>query len=69
MKDKKLKMRILHISHALGCVGRKNSTPSIGCHGHDGGTRPGQTPKTPKDLSTHESEECGESVGLFNMNR
>ncbi len=37
------------------------------CHGHDGGTRPGQTRKTPKDLSAHESEERGrgESVGLY----
>ncbi len=58
-------MRILHASYTLGCAGRKNS--SIGCHGHAGGTRPGQTRKTPKDLSSHESEECGrgESVGLY----
>ena len=60
MKDQKLKLRILQ-------EGRKNSTPSIGCHGHAGGTRPGQTRKTPKDLRAHESEECGrgESVGLY----
>ena len=48
-------------------MGRKNSKPSIGSHGHAGGTSPGQTCKTPKDLSSHESEECerGESVGLY----
>ena len=48
-------------------MGRKNSTTSIGCHGHAGGTRPGQTRQTPKDLSAHESEERGhgESVGLY----
>jgi hypothetical protein len=51
MKDQKLKLRILQ-------EGRKNSTPSIGCHGHAGGTRPGQTCKTPKDLSVHESSEA-----------
>jgi hypothetical protein len=43
MKDQKLKLRILQ-------EGRKNSTPSIGCHGHAGGTRSDQTRKTPKDL-------------------
>jgi hypothetical protein len=60
-------MRILHASYTLGCTGRKNSTPSIVCHGHVGGTRSGQTRQTPKDLSSHESEECGrgESVGLY----
>jgi hypothetical protein len=25
-------MRILHDSHTLGCLGRKNSTSSVGCH-------------------------------------
>ncbi len=47
--------------------GRKNSKPNIGIHGHAGGTRPGETRKTPKNLSTHESEERGreESVGLY----
>ncbi len=46
---------------------RKYSNPSIGSQGHTGGTRSGQTCKTPKDLSSHESEErgCGESVGLY----
>ncbi len=60
-------MRILHVSDTLGCAGRKNSTSSIVCHGHAGGTRPVQTRKTPKDLSAHESEERGrgESVGLY----
>jgi hypothetical protein len=64
-------MRILHVSHtvALGCAGKKNGKTSIGSHGHAGGTSPGQTetPKTPKDLSAHESEEdgCGESVGWY----
>jgi hypothetical protein len=48
-------------------VGRKNSKTNIGIHGHAGGTRPGQTWKTPKNLSTHESEERGreESAGLY----
>jgi hypothetical protein len=47
-------------------VGRKNSKTNIGIHGHAGGTRPGQTRKTSKNLSTNESEErgCEESVGL-----
>jgi hypothetical protein len=50
----------------LGCVGRKNSKHNIGIHGHAGGTRPGQTRKTPKNLSANESEERGreESVDL-----
>jgi hypothetical protein len=69
MRDYTLKRRDLNTSHTLGYTGRKNSTPSIGSHGHTGGTRPGQTLKTPKDLSTHESEVsergCGESVGLY----
>ena len=67
MKDQKLKLRILHVSPTLGCACRKNSTPSIGCHGHAGGMRPDQTRKTPKDLSVHESEENerGKSVGLY----
>ena len=48
-------------------AGRKNSKPNIGIHGHAGGTSPDQTSKTPKNLSAHESEECGceESVGLY----
>ena len=55
------------MSHTLGYVGRKNSKSSIGSHGHAGGTRPGQTRKTPKDLSTREIEESGsgEGVGLY----
>ena len=53
----------MSVSHPLGSAGRKNSKSSIGTHGHDGGTRPGQTHKIPKDLSEHESEDhgCGES--------
>ncbi len=48
-------------------MGRNNSKPSIRSHGHAGGTRPGQTCKTPKDLSTREREERGrgEGVGLY----
>ena len=48
-------------------VGRKNSKPNIEIHGHAGDTIPGQTLETPKNLSVHESEECGseESVGLY----
>jgi hypothetical protein len=72
--------RDLNISHTLGCVGRKNSRPSIGSHGHDGDTTSDQTLKTQKDLSTHESDSVrtvrvtslkvrsvggGESVGLY----
>jgi hypothetical protein len=44
-------------SDTLGCVGRKNSKTNIGIHGHVGGTRPGQTCKTPKNLCTCVSEE------------
>jgi hypothetical protein len=53
----------------LGCSGRKNSKTNIGIHGHTGVTRPVQTHKTPKDLSTHESEErvCEVSVGLYTV--
>ena len=47
-------------------MGRHNSKPSIGSHGHSGGRRPGQTPK---DLSGSEREErgIGEGVGLYNV--
>ena len=67
MKDYKLKLRILHVSDTQVCAGRKHSTPSIGCHGQAGDTRPGQTRKTPKDLRTREREERGrgEGVGLY----
>jgi hypothetical protein len=53
--------------YTLGCVGRKNSKSSIGSHGHVGDTSPAQTCETPKDLSTHESEEHGrgESMGWY----
>ncbi len=37
----------------------RNNGKSIGSSGHAGGTRPGQTRKKPKDLSTHEREERG----------
>ena len=49
-------------------AGKKNSKPNIGIHGHAGGTRPGQTRETPKNLSAHASEERGreESVGFRN---
>ena len=48
-------------------MGRKNSKTSIGSLGHTGGTRPGQTRKTTKNLSTHDREDrgCGEGVGLY----
>ncbi len=53
--------------HTLCYAGRKNSKISIWSNGHTGDTRSGQTRKTPKDLSVHESEERGrgESVGLY----
>ena len=59
--------RNLHVSYTLGSGGRKNSKTNIGIHGHAGDTRPGQTRKTPKNLSGHESEDRGreESVGLY----
>jgi hypothetical protein len=47
----------------LGSAGRKNSKPNIGIHGHAGGTRPGQTRKTPKNLCTCVSEEGGDEEG------
>ena len=50
------KRRDLNTSHTLGSVGRNNSNPSNGSSGHAGGTRPGQTRKKPKDLSTRERE-------------
>ena len=34
-----------------------NSKSSGGSSGHDGGTKPGQTRKKPKDLSSREREE------------
>jgi len=51
----------------LGCAGRNNSKTSIRSHGHTGGTRPGQTCKTPKDLSSRvygEREERGSGEGV-----
>jgi hypothetical protein len=61
--------RNLNSSDTLGDAGRKNSKPNIGIHGQAGGTRPGQTRKTPKNLSAHESDERGreESVGLYDV--
>ena len=49
-------------------MGRKNSKTSLGSHGHVGGTRPGQTWKTTKNLSAHDREErgCEEGVGRQN---
>ena len=54
-------MRGLHVSDTLhwvalflGDEGRNNFKPSNGSSGHAGGTRPGQTRKKPKDLSTRE---------------
>jgi hypothetical protein len=57
------KRRDLNVSHTLGYVGRNDSKPSIGSSGHSGGTRPGQTRKKPKDLSSREGEECGRGGG------
>ena len=56
--DERLKTKVEDSTRLTytGWGGRKNSTSSIGCHGHVGGTRPDQTRKTPKDLSAHESE-------------
>ena len=45
-------------------MGRNNSEPSIGSHVHSGGTRPGQTRKTPKDLSAREREDRGRGEGV-----
>ena len=69
MRDSTLKRRHLIVSHTLGCAGRNNSNPSIGSDGHAGSTRPDQTRKTPKDLSTREREERGrgESVGFHTV--
>jgi hypothetical protein len=52
----------------LGGTGRKNSETSLRTwHGHTGDTRPGQTRKTTKNLSSHDGEElgCGEGMGLY----
>ena len=48
-------------------MGRHNIKTSIGSHGQVGDTRPDQTRKTPKDLSTREREERGrgDGVGLY----
>ena len=69
MRDESLKRRDLNSSHTLGSSGKKNSKPNIGIHDHPGNTRPDQTHKTPKNLSTHESEDRGreESVGLYDV--
>ena len=50
------KRRDLNVLHTLGYVGRNNSKPSNGSSVHAGDTRPGQTRKKPKDLSTRERE-------------
>jgi hypothetical protein len=67
MKDQKPKLRILHTSHTLGSACKKNSKSSIGSHGKTGGTRPGQTCKTPKDLSSHSLyiRERGDTVPVW----
>ena len=44
-------------------MGRKNGKTSLGSSGHAGGTRPGQTLKTPKDLSAREREDRGRGEG------
>ena len=44
-------------------MGRNNSNPSTGSSGHTGVTRPGQTRKKPKDLSTREREDRGREEG------
>ena len=58
IRDYTIKRRDLNTSDTLGSVGRHNSKPSIGSHGHSGDKSPVQTWKTPKDLSG-----CGEGVG------
>ena len=42
---------------------KKNGNPSRGSSGPVGGTRPGQTHKKPKDLSSREREERGRGEG------
>ncbi len=67
--DERLKTKVEDSTRlvTLGSTGRKYSKSSIGSHGHVGDTSPTQTRKTPKDRSTHESEEhgCRESVGWY----
>ncbi len=48
-------------------MGRNNIKSSLGSSGHTGDTKPGQTRKKPKDLSTREREERGrgDGGGLF----
>ncbi len=65
MRDETLKQRDLNDSDTLGCEGRNNSKSSIGSSGHVGDTRPGQTHKKPKDLSSREREERGEGGGVY----
>jgi hypothetical protein len=62
--SKTSKWRDPNVSDTLGYTGRKKSKSSIGSHGHVGGMRSGQTRKTPKNLSVHESEDpgCGERL-------
>jgi hypothetical protein len=52
----------------MGCADKNNGKSSSKSSGHAGGTRPGQTWKKPKDLSTREREErvSGESeMGVY----
>jgi hypothetical protein len=62
-----LKRRDLSTVHTLGYSGRNSSKTSTVSSGHVGDTRPGQTHKKPKDLSTREGEErgCGEGGGVY----
>ncbi len=69
MRDHTLKRRDLKVSYPLGWTGRNNSKSSNGSSGHTRGTRPGQTPKKPKDLSVREDEDrgCGVGGGVYTV--
>ncbi len=45
------------------------SNPNPSGHDTEGGSRPGQTHKKPRDLSTYDREECGhgEGVGVYTV--
>ena len=69
MRDQTLKRRGQNSSRTLGCEGKTDSNPNPSGHDTEGGSRPGQTHKKPRNLSTYDREECGrgEGVGVYTV--
>ena len=63
MRVRTLKRRDLNVSYTLGCSGKTDSKSNPSCHYTEGDSRPGQTHKKSKDLSTNDREERGRGQG------